>query len=364
MPRDAYVTIDGKAFDKNAKGVYRTITTPGEHTVEITQADSVGIAKTFKFRRGLKTNIKTTLSSLPKVESLETGGSFFYSDSNDDFYYLNGSKDTIMHGKYENGQLKTSAVTSKSLSNIDEIVWSPNKDLALLRKSDGKINMFDFKKYDFVNQTETFWGQNYGAIAWSPDNTEIAYTIANSDENSLFFSNIANTESTRILNLNDYNITNPLLRWSPDSSQLLIVSRATDVKNNKIYLLNVFNRTLSALAEADSYTNAIFSIDSKYVLTNKKSGETQRFSIENNKEQTMMKENLYLGNAFQAKDHPNIIYTGDVEGSIFGYDMIKNLRSGFILNKISDKKISVIKLMNGGKTLIYQNPDGIYKVEL
>jgi Tol biopolymer transport system component len=167
----------------------------------------------------LITPLKINLKEKPEPLTISRNAKFLNKGNDfNDFYYLAEGTLFKARGKASDSQrvqiTEQRAITNPRIADVTDMIWSPTKDLALLKKPD-QVNLFDFKKYDFVNQTEELWGKNIGSIAWSPDNSKVAYYYApSSGEKSLVFSNLTNKEMNRVLNLNEQKIDNPLLRWS------------------------------------------------------------------------------------------------------------------------------------------------------
>ncbi|MGI6103303.1 MAG: PEGA domain-containing protein [Patescibacteria group bacterium] len=132
-------------------------------------------------------------------------------------------------------------ITPDTLRNVEELRWSPNRQLALIRQ-DGRIKLYDFKRYDLVNQTVTEWPAELRAIAWRPDGEKVAYVFHGGDgERTIIRAGKDNSEPERIFNLKNAGLDNPSIEWSPDGKQLSLL------ENEKLYTLDVLTATLSAV---------------------------------------------------------------------------------------------------------------------
>jgi hypothetical protein len=227
-PVTAKLTVDNAPLLVSRKGVGKVTLMPGKHTVKVEAENFLSISQEVSLKRGQKVNLKYTLKEKPEIISIESSAKFLSigKDSNEVFY-LNSSGTTLYRAGLtlgENNKINSvkNPITGARLSGINQIIWSPNKDLAIFKKNDGAY-LFDFKKYDFVNQTENLWSKDVGDIAWAPDNSKIAYFYAPSGEKSLMFANVANTEKTRVADLTDFSIDDPYLAWSPDSRYLIVI---------------------------------------------------------------------------------------------------------------------------------------------
>jgi Tol biopolymer transport system component len=209
--------------------------------------------------------IKTGENTINNVQFIGEGDDF-----NTIFYFADNAS-TLYKAKFsaDNGKIDSIynlPISNPPFKNIKNIVWSPKKDAALLVKDDG-VYFFDFQKYNFVSQEEVLYGRDVGDIAWSPDDSKIAYYYApTGGEHSLIFADKTNTEMQRMLNFKDLGIEDPYLSWSPDSEWLIIIPRNKDRSANKIYLYNAYKRELATVNEGGGNLEAIFSPDNSKIL--------------------------------------------------------------------------------------------------
>lgn len=358
-PRNAQVFIDGKLLKVNSKGVYKKALSPGKHDVLVSLDKYVGEAQPYTFKRGIKRKISFNLKEMPKPELIEKKGKFLYVNE-DNFYYLNGNANTLFKGTYnkEKSKLEILPITNPTLANIKDITLSPNEELALLRKSNNDLNLFDFKKYDFINQTEILWGQNIGSVAWSPDNSKIAYFYGTNEEKTLMFSNIANTERQRILNFENFEISNPTFHWSPNSQWLAIIPKNKDKETNKIYLFNTFNRMLNELTTGGNFSDAAFLSDSK--LIGIKNDGTSIFIDKENKIERELDFKTASENIQLSKDFSYVLNS---KNSLFRIDNAAE-KNGLVIGKLADKNVELSAVLNEGKIIIYQTTDGIFSLNI
>lgn len=378
-PGASTILIDGnKTIASN--GLIRKFTTPGPHLVEVSRAGYIGISQKVNFGRGITKSLKITLKPTPKPLAISENAKFL-NKGNDfsDAYFLS---DTTFHKiivKADSDQkVKVSedrAISGPSIPEVDEVTWSPLKDLALLKTSD-YVTLFDFKKYDFVNQTNEDWGQNVGSIAWSPDNSKIAYYYApTTGEKSLIFSNITNKDFTRMLNFKDYDINDPILRWSPDSEWLLIIPRNDDPSGNKIYVFNAYSRELTEIADTGNQLDAMFSPDGNKIIYSTYSTD-QEGPIDSvlsvmdkdgsNKKSLGIKANL--SKITWSKDSQHIVVAtydyGTKKESLFRFNTETKEKDGFVITDLGDIFIHSLMLTDDNKVVIYQDNSGIYSINV
>jgi len=375
-PRTATVLLDNKEV-KIIAGEASINTSTGSHQLKVEAANYIGQNNTIDLHRGLNKKIVINLSPTPRPVKINSIGSLLMKGSDfNDGYYLSGN--TIFKTKVgisKDGSIniiENRPVTGSVIHDTSEIIWSPDKQLALLRHP-SSIGLFDFMKYDFVHQTETSWGGNdISSIAWSPDNSKIAYYYAPATgEKSLIFSNIINTEITRILNFNQLGIDNPLLRWSPDSEWLIIIPRNKNVAENKIYMLNTYSRELKTVVDSGNNVGAVFSPDSNHVLFATSSGQKLPglFLMDkdgNNK--TDLKIQASLDTVVWTKDSQNIVVaTTDPTTktqTVFRFDTDSATDSGFAISDLGNTNIQSIAFSDDGKLFLYESDNQIYALKV
>lgn len=382
-PKNSTVMIDNKIVRLPLEGVFKKSYSPGMHTVSVESEGYIGFNKQIEFKRGFTKPIEIILKEMPTPIKLETSAALL-SKGNDfnDGYYLGNEGKTLFKlkvGLDENSQVRiinNQPITSARLENIKEIIWSPDKQLALLRKLDGKVTIFDFKKYDFVNQTESPWGENIGSVAWAPDGSKIAYFYSPpAGEKTLVFADNTNTAVDRVYNLKDLGIENPLLKWSPDSQWLLIIPKNTDASQNKIYIYNTYNRQIKTLTEAGDILDAIFSPDSNQILYSSYSKQELNpiesvLSVMNidGSNQKSLGLHAEIKKTTWSKDSKEIILsTYDSEtkkDSIFKYNTESKENIGFYLKNFTDSYITRLYLADDNKFIVYESDNTLYVIKV
>lgn len=376
-PVNAVVTIDNVPKDLSRGGIARKVLSPGEHQIRIEAEGYVGIEKNVKLSRVLWKKIPFALNNVPSVTEVTKDASMLFAPlSRDHVNYLCQEGKAIFRSDFtfdEEGKIVTTQkpLTDAKLSGITEIIWSPSEELALLRKAEG-ITLFDFKKYDFVHQTETFWGGNIGSVAWAPDNSKIAYYYSpDSATKTLVFSNIAGDQKETILNFADFNISDPLLRWSPDSQWLLIIPRDQDLALNKIFAFNAYTRMLSTLTETGYQIDASFNASSDKIFYMTKLNDLTKKQVYtlsvmnadgNNKKSLDLAASLKRTDWHKKSNFFTTILLG-LEGErsvIFSANENNpNLDNTFFYLP-DDSPVSRLYLLNEDRVIVYQNESGVY----
>ncbi|MFA4995885.1 MAG: PEGA domain-containing protein [Patescibacteria group bacterium] len=374
-PRDASVFIDGEQIEVNSFGFAKERLSFGEHQIKIELDGYVSMIKSVILKRGRTNSQNITLKTLPATVKIANFGSFLTKGVNsDEFFYLGNDGGAIFRTKIQLNDsgivIPTSnAITNSNLWGINEIIWSPKKDLALFRKSDG-VYLFDFKKYDFVNQTETLWGENVGSIAWAPDDSKIAYYA--SDEKTLIFSNADNSSKERILNLENIDITNPVLRWSPDSEWLAIIPRNSNKNDNKIYLLNAYSRVIKPVINTGNKLDVTFSQNNKIFYSSLSRGTqgSSTISTINTDGTEDSALNLYTNiNCILMLDQGDNILAASQDGesqeeSIFKFNIKNNKQEDFSIKLSENESVNTLLTTVDDKVVIYETESGIYAVNI
>ena len=375
-PAAAKLTIDNAPILINRDGVGKTTVSPGTHTVKVEAENFLPISKEVNFRKGKKTTLNYVLKQKPEISTIESGARFLApGKESNEVFYLDSSGMTLFRanliaGSYKKIVAEKNPITSARLSGINEIIWSPNKDLALFKKNDG-VYLFDFQKYDFVHQTEILWGKDIGDIAWAPDNSKIAYySIA---DKALIFANIADTEKNRIAVLTDYNIPDPLLAWSPDSQYLILIPRSKSYDQNKIYLYNVYAGTFTALTDLGNQIGALFSPDSAsiiYTTYSAGSGDTEPYIVSIMNKDGSNQKSLDLRSSIE-----NITFVDKNTISAAEYSRASGAETFLTRNIVSNdepdtvqsvqsKIVNDVTIANEGKIAIYETADGVFAFSL
>ena len=373
-PTAAKLSIDNAPLLVSRKGVGKTTLMPGLHTVKLEADNYLTFSQEVNFKRGQKINLKYTLKAKPEITSIEAGARFIAPGKEaGDIFYLNGAGTTLYRAKLTLGtdNKVTSAVdpiTSGRLSGINQIIWSPSKDLAIFKKNDGAY-LFDFQKYDFVHQTENLWSKDIGDIAWAPDNSKIAYFSNPNGEKSLIFANTTNTEKTRIANLADLNIDNPFLAWSPDSQYLIVIPRNKNYDENKIYLYDTYSGSLNSVNDIGDQMSAKFSPDSSKILYSsysKGSGDTDPYIISVMNKDGSEQKNLDIRTSTDNIvwiDNNTILaaeYSRSGESATFSTKNLTSKTGQETVQSLEAKIVNSVLLLSDNSIAIYENGDGVF----
>lgn len=126
-----------------------------------------------------------------------------------------------------------------SLKDVNDIRWSPSRQLAFIIQND-RVKLYDFKRYDLINQPVVDWPEGIRSIDWRPDGEKVAYIFHGSDgERTLIRAGKDNSEQEKIFNFKDTGLDDPIIRWSPDGKLISVLEK------NTLRTLDVYTGKLS-----------------------------------------------------------------------------------------------------------------------
>jgi flagellar basal body-associated protein FliL len=277
---------------------------PGNYTIKAQKNGYVPYQKQISIQKLKSTDLKVSLNQIPKPDKLiqdNVVNLYILSDlinvlGNDGKTLYQLTEPTITANQ-ESGitnqeSINTSlnyvkkALTPNTLANVQNIIWNPKESLAIFKikqnkkllvstpfanstVADGTIMtwLYDFKRYDLVNQTATFWGADISDIVWSPDGQTIYYYYAPAGgEITLISATKDNQNLKRILNLKQLGIENPQISISPDGKYLTLVPRSSKYETNYVYLFEIATSKLTKLVPVGQNLEARFTPDSKSII--------------------------------------------------------------------------------------------------
>jgi len=277
QPSEARLYLDNNPITIGVDGKFKKFVPSGTHTFKLEAENYISYSKTVYLPKAGGYKLEITLQKKPNAIVLLDGDKAVtnidlikYDNTSNSLYYFAESKTKLYQTKLEsdgNGTIvaKQNHLVATGLSGINETIWSPKVDSILFKKNDGYY-FFDLQKINLVDQKETKFGDNIGDLAWSPDDSKIAYYYTGNGEQSLIFADKRNQNVERVLNLRENGINNPYLSWSPNSEWLIIIPRNSDLATNKIYLFNAYTRQLSVINNSGNNIEAKFSEDGGKIL--------------------------------------------------------------------------------------------------
>lgn len=269
-PKDARVLMNNAPEIVNNSGIAKSSHLAGKYTLKVEANGYIPYSENITLKGGSSFSKKIDLKALPVLTVLDENAYLVQKYADNQVAYLGDNKSTLytVSAKLnDQGQTELEskkAMTPATFSNIDKMIFSADKQLAMV-KIGTDLYMYDFNRYDILHQEMRKIGSNIGDAVWDPSESRIAYFYAPLDgERSLIFADILNQNPQRVLSLPE--ISNPILRWSDQGDQLLIIPRNTNSAQNKVYLFDVYARQLNTLTDFGDVLDAKFIDNDSKVL--------------------------------------------------------------------------------------------------
>jgi hypothetical protein len=246
-PKDSLVTVNGKPTPD------RIIKLPqGTYTIEITAPGYRKESFNLQTGYGSQTAKKVALISLPKPTKIIEGPlrSVAATQNKDKIFF---ERQGVLYQYDLTAAAGTPGIPiTPALSNLATVTWSPDFKLALLKKTDGEIGLYDFNRYDLLHQEYRPYGKDFKQVVWSPDGDGFyAEYKVDSGEHSLVKANTTNTNLTRLAPLGQFPI--PKFSMLASSPLSLIMSGTDQTQPSDIIRFDAHQKTYSLITET---TNA------------------------------------------------------------------------------------------------------------
>jgi hypothetical protein len=259
VPASARIVFDGKVVSKT------TITTSiGTHYLKITRPGYIPIDKQIKLGYFQRYRQDAQLRPIPQARQIVSQRAFSLSqDQKNSIYYLDGSNQVIYRiEQIEEGQVIKTALTPVLDFDLEKVIFSPDFSLAVFKLKNGQTGLYDFKRYDLLNQEYYRWGDNIGDVVWRQDGKKVLYwqELA-SGRKMLTLANKNNSNQQNLIFLDEYGIDEaPLLDWTNDQKTVLLVA------GGSLYLFDVESRADPNLVVKDGVTEAKFTPNNQEIL--------------------------------------------------------------------------------------------------
>jgi hypothetical protein len=256
---------------------------PGKYKIRAEKEGFVKFEKEIDISYFKKVTLTIALKEIPKLTKLvEVKENFLTYNKERDLYIFYVPAESAFYrveaSKLEE-QSKAPLLTSPHyMKNLVDVVWNPDRMTAIIKiKNDSGLlagtpfyspkapdgiiltYLYDFGRYDLLNQEAHPWGAGIGDIKFTPDGNQIAYYFEpGSGEKSLVVANKDNSGINRILDVRAFD--NPKINWASDLKSILILNQSQKAfDTNKIYTFDLITKELSSsLTDTGKNLDAIF----------------------------------------------------------------------------------------------------------
>lgn len=262
LPASDYeIIVDGKPYSAQMNKYF-----PGRHKILIEKPGFVTYDETQKFKVNQQVNLKIELKPVPDPIQISEGAASNLNLSPDrsSVHFIDKKRDRLVlynPAGSARGDTRFRALSSEgSMAGVSKIIWSPDQNLAILKK-DKTTGLYDFKRYDLVNQSFNSWGEGIGDLFWQPKNQKIFYYFAPAGgAKTLVQSNYAHTETNNYFDLGQEALTNPSFAISKSQDTLFIAD------NGGLWRFNIVDRQISRQVVDDSFVGVKISPNDKRVV--------------------------------------------------------------------------------------------------
>lgn len=269
-PKDAQVLLNNAPQLVNNSGISKSSHLAGKYTLRVEANGYIPYTESVTLKGGSSFKKTLELKPLPKLSVLDENATLAEKYGDNQASYLGDNKTTlytVSAGLNDKNVLESNdkkAMTPAVFASVDKMIFSPDKQLALL-KIGTDLYLYDFNRYDILTQEMRKISSNVGDVVWAPDQSRIAYFYAPlSGERSLIFADVLNANPVRVASLPE--MTDPILHWSSEGDQILIIPRNTKSADNKINIFDVFTRQLTTLTDFGSVLDARFVLSGQKII--------------------------------------------------------------------------------------------------
>ncbi|MCX6811950.1 MAG: PEGA domain-containing protein [Candidatus Berkelbacteria bacterium] len=280
----AKITLDNKSATAGTNKIK-----PGKYDLKIEKEGFAPYIKKVEVKYFKKTSLSIVLKETPEIISIyesemnylaynkDYGLYLFYIPKEEAFY-------RIVADKLDEQKTAPVLTSPHYIKNVVDIVWNPDCMTAVIKiKNDdtllngtpfynpkapqGEIMtyLYDFGRYDLLHQEAKFWGTGIGDIEFTPKGDQVAYYFEpGTGEKSLVVANKDNSSINRIADLRSFE--RPVISWSPDLKNIVIVNRSTLYDTNKIFVFSLIDKTLNPVTDFGKNIEAIFDLKGEKIV--------------------------------------------------------------------------------------------------
>ncbi len=350
VPTSAEVTINGKPV------VDRTLhLNQGTYTVTVGAPGYRHEQFEFSSKVGSHTVKRIELAILPQPTKILDGpiSDLTATPDRNLFFFKRGD---ALYRYDRSGPAGTPAMPiTPTIPSIQAVDWAPDFALALLRKPAGEIGIYDFNKYDFLNQKYTPLGTSYLKAVWAVDGSGIyGQYKEDNGETSLVKINRAGQDLIRLGALTGFPMSSLELTTGPENKLLI---SGTDTKQpTDLYLFDTNQRIITPVTDTTRAHAPVLSPDKNH-LAYLDSGELVSANIDGTS-----KRNLNIraaaGNYQFATNKTLVVFT---ENKITTVDTTTGQNQSFEVYAPS-ATISSLVAAPDEKTIFYNYKGSVYQL--
>ncbi len=226
---------------------------PGRHRLVVKAPGKVPQIRDLRLKPAqLKTDLNLELKDLPQAVKLldQSVESFDYQTSTDTVLaYLKQNRTIVrlrLNPQAPNDKTEPppalEPATAPALPELTQIAYSPDFNLAVLTKSDGEVGLYDFARYDLLNQEFRLWSKDIISPAWRPDGQQILYLYAPpGGERSLIATDRKHQQLDRLFDARQENLEKAQMSYAASGELALIVG------SGNLYLFTFPTKVLTKL---------------------------------------------------------------------------------------------------------------------
>ncbi|NCF74972.1 MAG: hypothetical protein GWO87_00580 [Xanthomonadaceae bacterium] len=315
-----------------------------------------------------KKEVKKISQSIVKGITMNAEGDklVYYNRDDGKFYTINKKGEPVL-------------MSEKTFYNVQNIVWSPKKDKAILGYPDGSNIIYDFNK-----KKQTTLPKNWQGFDFSSDNKQIVTKNLDfdSENNYLIIANIDSGQSKIIEDLGN-KVNNFKLAYSPDNQVVAFFIEPLDFDHQEVYLIGQHNENFKSIIvegygfqgkwspQGDKILYSVYNSKSNYEpalwLTTKGGIYKKRIALNTWAEKCFFYNNdtIYCGVPKFLEEmmgiNPN--YAININDNIYKINLIKNLTK-----KITETKRNIDKIIvSADEKILYftdKRTGRLYKIDL
>lgn len=334
--------------------------TPGAYNIIIESEGYVPYVTEVNIRSASTLSVNVGLKQTPVPNKLYSQNINFLTKGLEDslLFLSNGGKTLYRMNNITADKQDVIPITPDTFSDLTEINWSPDKNLAVMKKGVSTF-LYDFKRYDLLHQEISDWPEGVGEVAWSPDGTHIAYYFNPSGgEKTIIRADKSNGNQERLYNLKDSEISNPKLVWSADGKYIMLIT-------NNIYLLNVYTKELKKIVDQKNVSDAVFTPDSQSIIYSNSNGlflTDLTGQTERNLEAMVSTAKIVFYP--DSKEFIAAIPKTGKSDSLFKINYETGERKEYYYDQSMPTNFTNMVISSDKKTLYYQNMSNLYSLDL